>query len=82
VSAERTEYDDCRRRVSHDRRRRSTRHAIRGAVADVGAWSLGYLVVYIWKSQAVSEALRGVGFVSQLLGGEAIPAWKASRGSS
>jgi hypothetical protein len=76
VSAERTGYDDCRRRVSHDRRRRSTRHAVRGAVAGVGAQSLGYLVVYVWKSQEVSEALRGVGFVSQLLGGEAIPAWK------
>lgn len=49
---------------------------VRGALAGVGAWSLGYLIVYIWKAEAVSEALRGVGFVSQLLGGEAIPAWK------
>jgi hypothetical protein len=48
----------------------------RGAIAGVGAWLLGYLVAYLWKSQAVSEALRGVGFVSELLGGEAIPAWK------
>ncbi|UPW00858.1 hypothetical protein M0R88_01850 [Halorussus gelatinilyticus] len=48
----------------------------RGAVAGVGAWLLGYLVAYVWKSAAISEALRGVGFVSQLLGGEAIPAWK------
>ncbi len=48
----------------------------RGAVAGVGAWLLGYLVAYVWKSQAVSEALRGVGFVSELLGGEAVPAWK------
>lgn len=49
---------------------------VRGALAGVGAWLLGYLVVYVSKADAVSESLRGVGFVSQLLGGEAIPAWK------
>lgn len=49
----------------------------RGALAGVGAWLLGYLIVYVWKGEAISEALRGVGFVSQLLGGEAIPAWKS-----
>ncbi|WP_128476235.1 transporter [Halorussus pelagicus] len=49
---------------------------VRGAVAGLGAWMLGYLVTYVSKSQAISEALRGIGFVSQLLGGETIPAWK------
>lgn len=48
----------------------------RGALAGVGAWLLGYLTTYVWKAEAVSEALQGVGFVSQLLGGEAVPAWK------
>jgi hypothetical protein len=48
----------------------------RGAVAGVGAWVAGYLVAYVWKSETVAESLRGVGFVSQLLGGEAVPAWK------
>ncbi|WP_137285113.1 transporter [Halorussus salinisoli] len=48
----------------------------RGAIAGVGAWLLGYLVAYVWKSETVVEALEGVGFVSRLLGGEAIPAWK------
>ncbi|WP_276301868.1 hypothetical protein [Halorussus lipolyticus] len=48
----------------------------RGAVGGAGAWFVGYLVAYVWKSQTVSEALRGVGVVSELLGGEAVPAWK------
>ncbi|NHN59549.1 MULTISPECIES: transporter [Halorussus] len=48
----------------------------RGAVAGAAAWLLGYLVAYVWKAEAVAEALRGVGVVSQLLGGEAVPAWK------
>jgi hypothetical protein len=48
----------------------------RGSLAGVGAWLLGYLVAYVLKADAVSEALWGVGFVSQVLGGEAIPAWK------
>jgi hypothetical protein len=48
----------------------------RGAIAGVGAWLTGYLVAYVWKSEVVSESLRGLGFVSELLGGEAVPAWK------
>ena len=48
----------------------------RGAVAGVAAWLLGYLVTYVWQAEAVSEALRGLGVVSRLLGGEAVPAWK------
>lgn len=48
----------------------------RGALAGTCAWLLGYLVSYVWQSDAISEALTGVGFVSRLLGGEAIPAWK------
>ncbi|WP_135824284.1 transporter [Halorussus ruber] len=48
----------------------------RGAIGGASAWLVGYLVAYVWKAQAVSESLRGVGFVSELLGGEAIPAWK------
>ncbi|MFC7079707.1 hypothetical protein [Halorussus caseinilyticus] len=60
--------------ASDGRVRRGT--LARGAVAGVGAWLLGYLLAYVWKARAVSEALEGVGFVSRLLGGEAIPAWK------
>lgn len=48
----------------------------RGAVAGVAAWLSGYLVAYVWNAQAVREALQGVGFVSRLLGGDAVPAWK------
>jgi hypothetical protein len=48
----------------------------RGAIGGAGAWLVGYLVTYVWKAEAVSESLRGVGFVSELLGGEAVPAWK------
>lgn len=48
----------------------------RGAVGGVAAWLFGYLVVYIWKGQVVAETLEGVGFISQLLGGEAVPTWK------
>lgn len=49
---------------------------LRSAVAGLGAWLVGYLIAYVSKAEAVSESLRGVGLVSQLLGGEAIPAWK------
>lgn len=48
----------------------------RGAVSGVGAWLAGYLVTYVWKSETVAESVRGVSFFSQLLGGEAVPAWK------
>ncbi|MFC4552047.1 MULTISPECIES: hypothetical protein [Halorussus] len=48
----------------------------RGALAGVSTWLLGYLVVYVWQADAVREALAGIGFVSRLLGGEAVPAWK------
>ncbi|WP_198662118.1 hypothetical protein [Halorussus litoreus] len=48
----------------------------RGALAGICAWLAGYLVVYVARADAVSEALRGVGFVSEVLGGDAIPAWK------
>lgn len=54
----------------------ASRTLVRGSLAGAGTWLLGYLVAYVWKADAVSEALRGVGFVSQVLGGEAIPAWK------
>ncbi|WP_135806643.1 transporter [Halorussus marinus] len=47
-----------------------------GAMAGVTAWLAGYLVAYVWKAAEVSEALRGVGFVSQLLGGGSVPVWK------
>ncbi|WP_158056127.1 transporter [Halorussus halophilus] len=48
----------------------------RGAVGGIAAWLFGYLVAYVWKSNAVAETLEGVGFISQLLGGEAVPTWK------
>ena len=47
-----------------------------GAVGGVAAWLFGYLLAYVWQSAAVAETLRGVGFLSRLLGGEAIPTWK------
>ena len=48
----------------------------RGGLAGGVAWLLGYLIAYVAEADAVSESLRGVGFVSQLLGGEAVPTWK------
>lgn len=48
----------------------------KGVVVGIGAWMLGYLITYVWKAEAVSESLRGIGLLSELLGGEAVPAWK------
>lgn len=48
----------------------------RGAVAGAAAWLSGYLVAYVWNAETVREALQGIGFVSRLLGGDAVPAWK------
>ncbi|USZ67702.1 hypothetical protein NGM10_13320 [Halorussus salilacus] len=48
----------------------------RGALAGTAAWLAGYLVAYVWKAGEVAEAVEGIGFVSQLFGGEGVPAWK------
>lgn len=51
--------------------------ALYGAVTGGAAYALGYLLTYTWKATAVSESLRGINAVAELLGAEAIPAWKA-----
>lgn len=51
--------------------------AVRGAAAGAVAYLLGYVLVYAWQAPAVEESLRGINFVADLLGGEAVPAWKA-----
>ena len=48
----------------------------RGVISGVVAWLAGYLVAYVARADAVAETLRGVGFVSELLGGTAVPTWK------
>ena len=48
-----------------------------GAVLGAAAYVVGYLVAYVWSSSAVSEALRGVNAVSQVLSIGTIPSWKA-----
>ena len=50
---------------------------VRGAAAGAVAYLLGYVVTYAWRAPAVGEALQGVNFVAELLGGEAVPTWKA-----
>lgn len=51
--------------------------AVRGGAAGAVAYLLGYVLVYAWQASAVEESLRGINFVADLLGGEAVPAWKA-----
>lgn len=49
----------------------------RGAAAGAVAYLLGYVLTYAWRAPAVADSLRGINFVADLLGGEAVPAWKA-----
>ncbi|WP_246310200.1 transporter [Halorarum halophilum] len=46
-----------------------------GVVAGVAAYVLGYLVTYVWQSDAVRERLSSINFLVELLGGDPIPAW-------
>lgn len=62
--------------VTRDKAITSAGSLARGAVAGAATWLLGYLLAYVWKASEVSEALGGIGFVSQLLGGESVPVWK------
>lgn len=49
---------------------------VRGAVAGIVAFVFGYVIMYAWRASAVTDSLRGLNFVVQLLGIEAIPTWK------
>lgn len=49
----------------------------RGATTGVAAYLLGYLITYVWASGAVTEALRAINTLSQILSVRTIPAWKA-----
>lgn len=50
--------------------------AVRGTVAGVAAFVVGYVLVYAWRAPAVNDSLRGLNFLAQLLGVDAIPTWK------
>lgn len=54
-----------------------TATAVRGAAAGVAAYLLGYVLTYTWQAPAVQESLRSINFVTELFGGESVPAWKA-----
>lgn len=49
---------------------------IRGAVAGMAAFVVGYVVTYAWRAPSVSDSLRGLNFLAQLLGVDTIPTWK------
>jgi len=48
-----------------------------GAVAGVAAYALGYLVAYVSESGSIEEQLQVFNVVTELLGGDPIPAWQA-----
>ena len=50
---------------------------LRGGAAGLVAFLLGYVLTYAWKAPAVDESLRGINAVAELLGGQAVPTWKA-----
>ncbi|MFB6078397.1 MAG: transporter [Halarchaeum sp.] len=47
------------------------------AVVGIAAYVLEYLVTYLWQANDVREQLQGINAIIELLGGQAIPAWKA-----
>ncbi|WP_435095113.1 transporter [Halarchaeum sp. P4] len=47
------------------------------AVTGIVAFVVEYLVVYLWQANRVREQLSGLNAIIELLGGQAIPAWKA-----
>lgn len=49
---------------------------VRGAIAGVGAFVVGYVITYAWRAQSVNDSLRGLNFLAELFGIEAIPTWK------
>ena len=50
--------------------------ALRGAVAGVAAFLLGYVLTYAWRAPSVNDSLRGLNVIAELLGIDAIPTWK------
>jgi len=48
-----------------------------GAVAGAAAYALGYLVAYVSESGSIEEQLGVFNAVTELLGGDPIPAWQA-----
>lgn len=50
---------------------------LRGGGAGVAAFLLGYVLTYAWQAPAVDDQLRAVNAIAELLGGQAIPTWKA-----
>ncbi len=49
---------------------------VRGALAGLAAFVVGYVLTYAWRAPAVSDSLRGLNFLASLLGVETIPTWK------
>ncbi|MXR41574.1 transporter [Halobaculum sp. WSA2] len=47
-----------------------------GTLAGVGAYLLGYLVVYVTQAGAVRERLSGLNFLTSLFGGDPVAAWQ------
>lgn len=50
---------------------------LHGAVTGLVAFLLGYVLTYAWKAPAIEEALGGINAITELLGGQTIPTWKA-----
>jgi len=47
-----------------------------GGALGAAAYVLGYLVTYVTQRGSVEERLKGFNFVTELFGGDPIPAWK------
>ncbi len=48
-----------------------------GAAGGVGAYLLGYLLVYVTQRGSVEEQLAGFNFIADLFGSDPIPSWQA-----
>ncbi len=57
--------------------RPSGRRAAAGGVTGVAAYLIGYLAVYVTQRARIEERLEGFNFVTDLFGGDPIPAWQA-----
>lgn len=49
---------------------------LRGGVAGVAAFLLGYVLTYAWKAPAVEESFSGINVLAELFGGQGVPTWK------
>ncbi|MFB6353438.1 MAG: hypothetical protein ABEJ92_05075 [Halobacteriales archaeon] len=56
--------------------RPDARTLARGTVAGFIAFLVGYVLTYAWCAPSVNDSLRGLNFLAQLLGIDAIPTWK------